>query len=421
MADQAGWSRVLAGVQFPSDDDAGAALGQRVAEQVIAQGARPTGLTQHGPERVPTGPVQLERHEPGQRHRRELEAAAAVVRRPVPCRRRRRRVTRRRCRQTGDGRNTPRGPTAFVDQLQGVLLAEPRRPEHLGLPLRGQVDGGGSPRHESAARGARLRAGRRRRSSTRSSPARTASSRTGTSGRRSWTRRSCPFFPVPAIPELPVEPLDVLGGALRDPRLPVPDARRRSRVRWARRAGDSRIWAGIHYPMDNVAGVNLGRSVGAGRSSTGRSTTGRSSRIAGLLLKGTIRLRFEFTMKRDLYCSGFHRIGHARQPGAGAARPGARRVVHIRRMFELPAGGRASRIAAARAAGRSRRGHPDRPARGLLQQSRVEGPVLVVGIHRTTAELFAGLRRRQLVHAANRGRRSRHGRGNERGSRPACD
>jgi membrane-associated phospholipid phosphatase len=26
-------------------------------------------------------------------------------------------------------------------------------------------------------------------------------------------------------------------------------------------AGDSRIWAGIHYPMDNVAGVNLGRSV----------------------------------------------------------------------------------------------------------------------------------------------------------------
>ncbi len=25
--------------------------------------------------------------------------------------------------------------------------------------------------------------------------------------------------------------------------------------------GDSRIWAGIHYPMDNVAGVQLGKSV----------------------------------------------------------------------------------------------------------------------------------------------------------------
>jgi membrane-associated phospholipid phosphatase len=26
-------------------------------------------------------------------------------------------------------------------------------------------------------------------------------------------------------------------------------------------AGDSRIWAGIHYQMDNLAGVQLGRSV----------------------------------------------------------------------------------------------------------------------------------------------------------------
>src|SRR5213078_3656880 len=36
MADQAGKSRVLAGLQFPSDDDAGAELGRRVAAQVIA-------------------------------------------------------------------------------------------------------------------------------------------------------------------------------------------------------------------------------------------------------------------------------------------------------------------------------------------------------------------------------------------------
>jgi hypothetical protein len=26
-------------------------------------------------------------------------------------------------------------------------------------------------------------------------------------------------------------------------------------------AGDSRIWAGIHYQMDNLAGVELGKSV----------------------------------------------------------------------------------------------------------------------------------------------------------------
>jgi hypothetical protein len=28
-------------------------------------------------------------------------------------------------------------------------------------------------------------------------------------------------------------------------------------------AGESRIWAGIHYPMDNVAGVALGKAVAA--------------------------------------------------------------------------------------------------------------------------------------------------------------
>ena len=37
MAEEAGWSRVLAGVQYPSDYDAGLALGRRVGEQVIAQ------------------------------------------------------------------------------------------------------------------------------------------------------------------------------------------------------------------------------------------------------------------------------------------------------------------------------------------------------------------------------------------------
>src|SRR6266699_3420591 len=37
MAEQAGWSRVLAGVQYPSGYYAGLDLGRRVAETVIAQ------------------------------------------------------------------------------------------------------------------------------------------------------------------------------------------------------------------------------------------------------------------------------------------------------------------------------------------------------------------------------------------------
>ena len=42
MAEQAGWSRVLAGLQYPSDYQAGLDLGKKVAEQVVAK-ARRTG------------------------------------------------------------------------------------------------------------------------------------------------------------------------------------------------------------------------------------------------------------------------------------------------------------------------------------------------------------------------------------------
>ncbi len=51
MAEQAGWSRVQAGLQYPSDYDAGLALGRRVAEQVIAK-ARADGGAQCRPARV---------------------------------------------------------------------------------------------------------------------------------------------------------------------------------------------------------------------------------------------------------------------------------------------------------------------------------------------------------------------------------
>ena len=38
-------------------------------------------------------------------------------------------------------------------------------------------------------------------------------------------------------------------------------------------AGDSRIWAGIHYQMDNVAGVALGKSVAQVFISRARDST----------------------------------------------------------------------------------------------------------------------------------------------------
>jgi membrane-associated phospholipid phosphatase len=46
-------------------------------------------------------------------------------------------------------------------------------------------------------------------------------------------------------------------------------------------AGDSRIWAGIHYPMDNAAGVVLGKSVAGVFISMAKKRTVRSSRPVG--------------------------------------------------------------------------------------------------------------------------------------------
>ena len=54
MADQAGWSRVLAGLQYPSDYHAGRALGRRIAEQVIEK-AKADGSDAVWTGTVPTG------------------------------------------------------------------------------------------------------------------------------------------------------------------------------------------------------------------------------------------------------------------------------------------------------------------------------------------------------------------------------
>src|SRR5690349_3666901 len=55
MADEAGWSRVQAGVQFPSDYYAGAELGRRIGEQVIAK-AKADGSDQAWSGTIPSGP-----------------------------------------------------------------------------------------------------------------------------------------------------------------------------------------------------------------------------------------------------------------------------------------------------------------------------------------------------------------------------
>ena len=64
MADQAGWSRVRAGLQYPSDYEAGRALGLRVAEQVIAK-ANLDASSVPWTGSVPTGPCKWTGANPG--------------------------------------------------------------------------------------------------------------------------------------------------------------------------------------------------------------------------------------------------------------------------------------------------------------------------------------------------------------------
>jgi membrane-associated phospholipid phosphatase len=64
MAEEAGWSRVLAGLQYPSDYYAGLALGQAVAQRVIAQ-AKQDGSDAIWSGSVPTGPCKWTGTNPG--------------------------------------------------------------------------------------------------------------------------------------------------------------------------------------------------------------------------------------------------------------------------------------------------------------------------------------------------------------------
>ena len=64
MAEQAGWSRVLAGLQYPSDYYAGLTLGRRVADQVIAKAMR-DGADAVWTGSVPTGACKWTGTNPG--------------------------------------------------------------------------------------------------------------------------------------------------------------------------------------------------------------------------------------------------------------------------------------------------------------------------------------------------------------------
>ena len=153
MAEEAAQSRVLAGVQFPSDSAAGLELGRRVAEQVIAV-AKADGSDAVWSGTVPTGPCMWVGDKPANMTLPDwkpiLLTAADEFRPPAPPDCQSAEVKA----ETDAVRQFER---KFPTHLQGLLLAEPGRLDDQLVRLCQPVDVRGQDGLQSPARRAGLR------------------------------------------------------------------------------------------------------------------------------------------------------------------------------------------------------------------------------------------------------------------------
>jgi membrane-associated phospholipid phosphatase len=257
LAEQAGLSRVRAGLQYPSDNQAGLALGRRVAEAVIAKAAADnSGATWTGT--VPTGACKWVGTNPGNVTASDpgwvplLLTSRNQFRPPVPppCDSAQVRA------ETETVRTFPR---TFVTNYKAFYW---QSPEGLNYwPYRYADKWIAEDRlDENPPRVARVYA----------LVAATMfdafiASQDGKFAY--WYLRPhqndpsiVPLFPVPNFPSYPSNHSTF--SAARGEVLAYLFPEHADFIRAVgKEGGDSRIWAGIHYPMDNVAGVALGKSV----------------------------------------------------------------------------------------------------------------------------------------------------------------
>ena len=262
MAEQAGWSRVLAGLQYPSDYYAGLALGQKVAEQVIAK-AKADRSDAVWTGSVPIGPCKWIGTNPGNvtgANFVPLLLTSPSEFRPVPppaC------DSPQVVAETAIVHNFPRTvpgtPAIFATNYKAVYW---QSPEGLQVwPYRYADKWMFEDRlDQNPPRAARVYA--------LIGAVQFDAFIASQDGKFTyWYIRPpqldpaiVPLFPVPNFPSYPsnhstfstakTEMLAYLFPAHADFIRAV-----------GKEAGDSRIWAGIHYPMDNVAGVELGKAV----------------------------------------------------------------------------------------------------------------------------------------------------------------
>jgi hypothetical protein len=255
MAEEAGWSRVRAGLQYPSDYNAGLALGQAVAEKVIEK-ARADGSDAVWTGTVPTGPCKWIGSNPGNvtaANWTPLLLSSPSQFRPAPppaC------DSPEVIAETAEVRNFPRtfvtNYKAFYWQSPEGLFQWPYRHADKWI-FEDRLD-------QNPPRAARVYA------------------LIGATmfdvfiasqdGKFTyWYIRPhqldpgiVPLFPVPNFPSYPSN-----HSAFSNARAEILAYLFPTRADFIRgvgkEAGDSRIWAGIHYQMDNSSGSELGKKV----------------------------------------------------------------------------------------------------------------------------------------------------------------
>lgn len=255
MAEQAGWSRVLAGLQYPSDYYAGLALGRKVAEQVIAR-ANADGSDAVWGGTVPTGPCKWIGTNPGNVTAANwrpllLNSPTEFRSTPPPA-----------CDSpavVADKTTVRTFPRTFVTNYKAFYW---QSPEGLQTwPFRHADKWIFEDRlDQNPPRVARAYA-------LIAAVLFDAFIASQDSKFTFWYIRPSqldpaiiPLFPVPNFPSYPSNHSTF--SAARSEVLAYLFPAHADFIRAVgKEAGDSRIWAGIHFPMDNAAGVRLGKSV----------------------------------------------------------------------------------------------------------------------------------------------------------------
>ncbi len=258
LAEEAGRSRLYAGVNFPSDYFAGMDLGRRVAEAVIAK-ARLDGSGTVWTGTIPTGKCFWNGTNPGNatvaNFKPLLLSTPSEFRPPTPpaC------DSATVVSQTADVRNFPRGPTAFATNERAFYWqsVDGRVLWNYRLANQWLSEDSLDKNPPRVARVYALMAATWFDSFIASNDGKFAY----------WYIRPhqldpaiVPIFPAPNFPSYPSNhsTLSAANGEMLAYLFPARADEARS---IGKQAGDSRIWAGIHYEIDNESGVALGKKV----------------------------------------------------------------------------------------------------------------------------------------------------------------